>query len=133
MSVCLCEALCNIVSIQINYYYYNHLQEGLINSYYPLVAIKAYKSPLLNKAAQLDYVLSVDADHFYDSIPGGWPVCLWPAQWPDDHNIGKWGCHARCPSWRSAVCRFPPVTEMKDCPLLAASEATLPPLGALER
>lgn len=20
-------------------------------------------------------------------IPGGWPVCLWPAQWPDDRNI----------------------------------------------
>lgn len=66
------------------------------------------------------------------SIPGGWPVCLWPAQLPDDRNIWKWGCHVRCPSWRSVVCRFPPVTEMKGCPRPAASEATLPPLGALE-
>lgn len=67
------------------------------------------------------------------SIPGGWPVCLWLAQWPDDHNIWKWGCHVRCLSWRSVVCRFPPVTETKGCPPPAASEATLPPLGALER
>lgn len=67
------------------------------------------------------------------SIPGGWPGCLLPAQWPDGHNIGRWGCHVRCPSWHSAVYRFPPVTEMRGCPPLAASEATLPPLGALER
>lgn len=67
------------------------------------------------------------------SVPGGWPVCLWPARWPDDRNIWKWGCRVRCPSWHSVVCRFPPVTEMKGCPRPAASEATLPPLGALER
>lgn len=65
-------------------------------------------------------------------IPDGWPVYLWPAQWPDGHNISKWGCRVQFPSWCSVVCRFPPVTEMKGCPLQAASEATLPPLGELE-
>lgn len=28
--------------------------------------------------------ISIDKTVF---VPGGWPVCLWPARWPDDRNI----------------------------------------------
>ena len=67
------------------------------------------------------------------AIPGGWPVCPAPAPWPAGHSSGRWGCHARCPSWRSAACRSPPGRARRDCPPPGASAGTRPRRGGLRR
>lgn len=65
--------------------------------------------------------------------PGGWPASRAPARWPGGHSSGRWGCRARCPSWHSAACRFPPGRVRMGCPPPGASAGTRPPRAGLRR